>query len=129
MHGFRIAQNLKLEFDTSLVLKRLETNLERHRVVVEEALSGYRNRAISALSARLAQFQSGDKANLRFSLEAPVSHIGTYEQVIKMVRACADTKITLTAEQYSAFIEDEWDWSQHWLETNAVYSNTARERR
>ncbi len=129
MQGFRLAQDIKLTFKRKDVLAALRTNSARHREILVEAKAGYLLKAQAALVAKLEEVQAGKAVKLDFSLNRPVSHMKTYEAMISMLEACNDETLTLTMEQQQAFMCDQWDWQEQFLNVSSAYSQSARNMR
>lgn len=126
MQGFRLAQDIKLFFKRELVLAKLRANRARHIVILAEAKVGYLAKAQEALEAKLAEIKAGKPVQLNFSLSRPVSHLKTYDAMISMLEAANDESLELSMEQQQAFMVDQWDWQEQFLDVSASYSGTAQ---
>ena len=126
MQGFRLAQDIKLTFKREDVLAKLRENQARHLTILKEANEGYLKEAQASLEARLEEVKAGRLVKLSFSLSRPVSHEKTYEAMISMLEAASDDTLELTMEQQQAFMCDQWDWQEQFLEVSSSYSGMAR---
>ena len=107
------------------VLASLRKNREQHAQIVREAREGYVEQAKKALEQRLGQIREGKIVALTFSLTPPIDQTKVYDTAIKMLELHTDTEIELTAQQVRNLVMDEWDWSNQFIGTNKIYSNTA----
>lgn len=52
-----------------------------------------------------------------------MSYEKAYDQIIRMMEMSIDTEITLTADQFSSFVMDDWNWKSNFNAVNATYSS------
>ena len=116
---------LTIQVERKVLLDKLIENKKNHAKIVEEAKAGYIEAAKEALRRRLQELEDGKLGALTFSLRVPDDHTADYDTMIGMLNMAKDDTITLTAEDYHRFVEDEWDWMGHFLMANAAYSGTA----
>lgn len=110
------------------ILSRLRANRETHAVIVAEARKGYVEKARESLRERLDQLLNGKIVSLSFSLEPPQDHSDVYDTAIQMLELATDDVIEMDSTQVRTLVMDQWDWSRHFLASNAQYSATARNR-
>jgi len=101
------------------LLAKLKENRETHTKCFEEARLAYVEKAQEAIEKKLEELKEGKATHLAFSLRPPHDHSAEYDVVIQMVEATVDETIELTAEQFSCFILDEWQWSRSWFMANS----------
>lgn len=121
MHHLRI----KTEVPTNTLLEILQDNLDNHYRIVEEAKKGFFEKAKAALQQRLKELEDGTLRSLRFSLEPPVDYSAVYRTAIRMLKMHTQPTIVLEAEEFRNLVEDDWDWSRGFFQTNKSYSPTA----
>lgn len=119
--------NMTTTVSKDKLLETLKTNLENHARIVQEAREGYVRRARRALEDRLAQILEGKTVALSFSLQPPLDYSKVYRNTIRMLEWNENGQITLSADEFSQLVLDQWDWSQHFYASNSVYSNTAQQ--
>ena len=105
------------------LLTILEENRNQHRDVVEKAWVGYREAAIKSLDDLLTRVRSGSKQRVYVVLELPVDHTADYERAIKMLKMSVDPVIEVDEKTFKNLVEDEWDWSDQFRNTNSTYTS------
>lgn len=115
----------KLRFDKMFVSTRLKANRETHEQIYKEAVEGYQKKAIEFLTEKLAEFQKDPTAKLWTNLHVPTNHLKEYDRAILMVDQCLDIEVQLSEEDYSKYIQDNWNWSREFYTSNSSYSGTA----
>lgn len=108
-----------------VVLAKLHANRELHAKIVAEARTGYVEKARKALLERLEQLKEGKVVALSFHLAPPVDQTSVYDTAIQTLELSQDEFIELTPDQVRKLYMDKWDWSDHFLSSNAQYSSTA----
>lgn len=120
-----MSNKLTITADVPGLLAKLRDNREAHAAIVVEAREGYIESAKVALSEKLAKLRTGDLVSLIFSLSPPQDYTKEYDTAIRMLEWTTDKTIELSASDFRRFVEDEWDWMEHFLISNAPYSGTA----
>lgn len=105
------------------LLKKLVTNRATHAELYEDALAGWRKKAIAYFSRNLKAAQSGKKFETASVLTTPTSHVSDYDQAIAMLRMSVDDIIELTDDQFSSLVLDNWGWKRNFLVSNSGYSS------
>jgi hypothetical protein len=123
----RTVQNMDLTTTVKkdTLLEALRKNREQHSRIVAEARKGYIEKAKQAILAKLDELQSGKVAALSFGLVPPADHTEAYDTTIQMLEWHTGQEVTLSATEFRNFVMDEWDWAQHFLHSNSMYSQTA----
>lgn len=122
-----LSRDLEVVVDVAEALKCLRENKETHKTIVREAREGYVEKAKKALLAKLDRLKSGEIVGLAFSLTVPQDYTHVYDTAIKMLELHMEETVTLNGSQVRCLMMDEWDWTDHFIATNAGYSGTARE--
>lgn len=113
--------------DVQSLLDKLRYNLEKHSLIVKEAIAGYVDRAQKELLRRLEDLRSGKCVGLSFSLAPPSDHSECYRTTIKMLEWSKDATVVLQADEFRQLVLDEWDWTDNFLHSNSTYSKMARD--
>lgn len=106
------------------LLEILKKNRDSHRSVFEEAWNGYRAESIRVHEQNLALLKSGKKVIVAFYEQAPQDHTKDYDLVIRMLEMDTGVEVELDQQQFSNYVDDEWNWKQQWSTSNAKYSAT-----
>lgn len=122
-----ILNGLEVTADKQQVLETLYRNKSIHSKIVKEAREGYVKKAMEAVKAKMDQLASGKLVALHFTLEVPQDHTKVYNTAIKALEMHTGKEIELDALQVRNLLMNEWDWMDHFLLSNQVYSGTARE--
>ena len=109
------------------VLERLQTNLAKHKKVIEEARAAFVKRCRRILKKELKKVGQGRIQNMNVSLRAPEDHSGEYETAIEMMQLHVEDHVTLSTAEVRSLMMDKWDWMQQFLMTNYAFSNMARD--
>jgi hypothetical protein len=108
------------------LLTALRANRDRHRAIFEEALAGWRDRALEELDRQAERVRAGRRGNVQVVLPAPQDHTADYERVIGMLELDVEDQITLSEQDYAQYVDDDWGWRRQWLAQNSAYSATAQ---
>jgi hypothetical protein len=57
-------------------------------------------------------------------LKPPLDHTKQYDTIIKMLSMHVDETILLGPQEVQNFIEDQWQWTDDFLLTNARYAKS-----
>jgi hypothetical protein len=106
------------------LLDAIRKNRETHRASFLEAQKGYRETVIKALDQTLAEAREGQRFILEriTALIMPQEHTADYDRVIKMLEMSVADEVTVTEQQFSQFVLDDWGWKKQFVTTNARYS-------
>lgn len=89
--------------DVQTQISRLET-----KVVEKEVLPNY-------LSVKALQFV------VRLDLNYPEDHTKDYERAIRMMQASIYDNVKLSAEDFSRYVLNDWEWRESFVTSNAGY--------
>jgi hypothetical protein len=106
------------------LLNAIRKNRETHRESFLEAQKGYRDTVIKALDQTLAEAREGQRFVLEriTALVMPQEHTTDYDRVIKMLEMCVADEVTVTEQQFSQYVLDDWGWKKQFIATNSRYS-------
>jgi hypothetical protein len=119
--------SMRIQAKRADVLATLIKNREAHAAIVKEARDGYVAKAQEVLKEKLAKLSSGKVVALSFSLRVPIDQTKVYDTAIEMLKLHQEEKIELDAGQVRNLMQDQWDWSDAFYGTNAVYSKMAED--
>lgn len=105
------------------LLNILKENRKKHKKEYSEAIKAYRVKSGDLLAKELQKIVSGEKFEIRFSLQQPQSHIKEYDLAIKMLEMSIDTNIEISQYEFNQLVNDEWDWKS--VFKSSYYSNSA----
>ena len=118
--------NMRVEAKVTELLEILQKNRAQHSTMVEEARAGYIEKARDALMDRLNDAKKGKTVSLDFSLRLPADYTHHYDTVIGMLELHQTPTITVSAQDYQSYVQDQWSWSREFFFSNSLYSGTAR---
>lgn len=105
--------------------KKLEENRAEHRAIFEEALEGYRAKAIELLEQHIVKIKKGKVERVAVSLPVPEDHTDDYDRVITMLDMHTGDTIEMPEHDFQCYVMDDWAWKQQFLTSSASYSKTA----
>lgn len=100
---------------------RLEHNRGLHEQEYEEAIVGYRTKALELLKERTKEIENGGKVDLTFFLPRPEDHTEDYDRVLSMLQMSVNTEIDLTVQEFSNYVMDDWGWKANFTATTNLY--------
>ncbi len=112
-------------FDKTLVINRLTENRAKHRQIFEEALEGYRVKAIEILNSNIKAIAEAKKIIQHIVVPVPSDHTDEYDTMIAMLQDMKEDTVELTQDEYRSYMLDKWVWRHQFLTSNAAYSSTA----
>lgn len=121
----RALEGLTINANVEDVLAKLKQNRENHVKIVAEAREGYVAKARQVLEEKLVQLKEGKVTDFSVYLQPPVNYTSEYDTIITMLELSTDQTISLSASQVRRFVNDDWEWKNEFLGTNAMYSNSA----
>lgn len=96
-------------------------NRSKHQAEYEEAFEGYINTSIKSLEKILVAFKSGKTTKVKWNESRPTNNTKDYDRVIKMLEMSVDGFIELTSDEFANFVQDDWNWKDHWMLSNSKY--------
>jgi hypothetical protein len=110
-------------------VEKVTANKATHRDVFEKALDGYQRRLVRELERRVADVKAGRRIDRYISLPEPSDHTEDYDRILMMAEMSVDEIIELSADDFTRFVMDQWDWKQDFTETATYYEHAARPAR
>lgn len=105
--------------------KTVQKNRDEHRAIFEEAVEGYKKRAVEILEDHIARIKAGKVERVSVSLPVPQDHTADYDRVIKMLDMSVDDNVTLDEQAFAEYVMDDWGWQKQFLSDSAAYSRMA----
>lgn len=103
-------------------LKVVIENMEKHVSDFTKSLINYKKYAEDAYKEALEILKTDGEVIRNFELDKPVSHLGDYNRVIKMLEMSVEQEISLTSHEFEQYIMDKWNWKDSFRLSNAKYA-------
>lgn len=108
------------------LVEKVKANRDEHRAIFEEAIEGYRKRAIELLDSQIENLKAGKRERVQISLPYPTDHTDDYDRVLAMLDMHTEAKIEIPEHYFRQYVLDDWAWQREFLTTSANYSSMAR---
>ncbi len=114
--------------EKSLLIWKIKDNRTHHRDEFLSALEVCKLEVERDLRDFADGIKSGKKDSLKnyYSFEIPVDHTGDYDQALAILEWEQGESVTLTAEEFKNYIQDEWNWTATFKGTNSTYLSGRR---
>lgn len=106
------------------LLDTLKANKARHEEDFKATFAAYSKALGERLEAMLAEVREGKPVSLHalsVKLPKPESHADDYDRVIGMLDMSVAEDVTITEQQYSQFVRDQWGWRQSYDSVSSSY--------
>lgn len=110
----------------ALVIERLKAARTEHDTIVQEAIAGYRKKAVEELESMLDAARAGRIVRFQWPLVIPEDHTADFDRVIGMLEDTTDNEIVMDETDYAVYMRNEWAWRRNFLASNSQYSSTAK---
>ena len=107
------------------LVKVVQENRGEHRKIFEEAVEGYKKRAVELLEEHIARIKKGKIERVAVSLPVPEDHTADYDRVLKMLDMSVDENVTLDETAFAEYVMDDWGWQRQFLTSSSAYSARA----
>lgn len=104
------------------LLEIMEANRDTHVSDFNEAMIKYREAAIAEMKANLKKAQKGGVIEHYIGADKPQSYESNYNTVINMLKLSEEEVVTLSANEFTQYVEDEWGWKGHFNSTVSNYA-------
>lgn len=122
-------RNFKIAVSRDKLLDALKENRKKHLEDWHTAMRGFVLRAGQVIEELDLQLQSKEAKAVDLSdvhsLNKPLCFSHVYDQVIHMVEFSEDQTFQLDADQFSAWVDNKWEWDRAWRDQNTIYLQTA----
>lgn len=108
------------------LIAKLTENRATHHAAFEEAMAGYKTRAIELLEEHIERIKAKAPERVMVNLPMPQDHTDDYDRVIDMLDWSQDDDVWVNAHEFSTYVNDEWFWKEEVTATNALYSGRPR---
>ena len=128
LHGFEeglLMQNIVIK--KAKLLNILKENRGKHEAIFEEALAGYRTKALELLEDRIKRLRKGEMIKMIFQMQEPQNQCRDYDRIIRMLELSEGATVTLNEQDFAQYVQDDWNWKRSFLVSNSLYSATARQ--
>jgi hypothetical protein len=113
----------------------LETNKKKHTAAVVEAMAEYKTKMLEWLDKVRAKVENGEMVH-PFGIGVglvpgerivgpppiPSDYTKEYERALGMLAHEVRNEVTLSAQAYAQFVDDEWEWSDQFRGTTLAYA-------
>lgn len=121
-----MAYQMLVTVDKNALLEKMRENRANHREIFAEALEGYRQAAIARLEGELTALRVSKRPRkISIHLDRPEDHTRDYDRVIGMLEMHDGAKFTIDEGTYAKYMNDQWDWREHFLRLSSSYSTRA----
>jgi len=126
--GMYTVRDLDIEVPRAELLTALISNRARHVETYALAVVKYKEVCIQQLNERLTVIKNDDcemdiRKMLQFEDPAPVSYEGAYKMLIDMLEMSTQENIEITGQQFAAWVQDKWDWTDAFNSFTVSYAN------
>ena len=121
----------EVRLQKSDLLAIIRKNRDEHRDIFIAAQKSYREKAIELLDRQLRLAREGNPFVLAEFIQMipPVDRTEDYDRAVAMLEMSVDSVVTLSADEFSQLVQDEWDWTQNWAFANSRYTTSPKFRR
>ena len=112
---------MRASLDVEDLVSTMEENKTMHLARYEAAYEAYRRKALEQLQETLLKVRDNEPFNLHFALPVPENHVRHYDRAIAMLKKHTESKIVLSSEDYSRYVDDEWDWKSRFQAVTSTY--------
>lgn len=100
----------------------LKLNRDNHRQAFEEAVAGYRKRAIELLEEHIKRISDGKVERVLVSLPEPEDHTDDYNRIITMLEWTVFDTVELPMREFDMYVRDNWNWKGEFIATSQMYT-------
>lgn len=113
-----------MKFKVADLIRILKKNKANHALEFLEANAGYRATVVKTLEKELAKIRKGGRIvqYIISSLEIPLDYTGSYSRVISMLEMTTDIDVPLTEQEFSRYVNDDWEWSDTFKRSYTSYN-------
>lgn len=120
MQQFRNEFSVKVHVST--LLDNLKRNLALHTQQHEEALKNWRSETIAKAEKIKQRLNNGETPKFLNDFDPPPADMSEqYKLAISMVSMHDEQTLQLDQQQFNAFVNNIWDWSNTWSASNSKY--------
>ena len=122
--------DMKVTVNKEELILTIRDNRARHLEQYEDAMNGWRQTVAEVFEQSVNLAKSGELKRLSDKvaslLNTPSCHTDQYDKVLVMLKRHTESTIELGATDFDRYVEDNWDWRDHWTFSNTQYLGTTR---
>lgn len=103
------------------LLNTLIKNREEHERIYKEAVEKYKKALVVYLKKMTSRAEAGKRINHHINLVIPTHNIKDYDRVIGMLKMSVETEISLTENEFSQYVLDDWSWKSTFASNTQAY--------
>lgn len=113
------------------LLAILKENRDKHESEYLEALAGWGDKALAALTAAKKAAKEAVRENTPGDIRTdplkdlpkPTNYIKSYDDAIARIEHDIRPEVELDDRQFSAWVQDDWQWRGAFIGTASLYNN------
>lgn len=109
----------------SELIEIVQTNRDQHKAIFDEAVEGYRAKAVGLLEGHIQRIRTGKLERVYVMLPEPENHTRDYDRVLSMLKMDVNETVTVDEQSYQSYVLDDWAWKRQFLTSSSAYSETA----
>lgn len=115
---------LNIRVKTSVILDKLQSNLQTHTKEFSVTMENYRVKAVEHFTKQLMAAKEGHAFNIYATELAnkPKNHAEAYERAIGLLRMSQEDTVVLTEQDFAKYVQDDWEWKEEFRTTSNSYS-------
>lgn len=115
---------LNVNIPVTVVLDKLQNNLNAHTAAFKTIMEVYTERCIAALTEQLNLAKAGKPFTTYLGelSNKPRNHTEAYTRAIALLKMSASENVVLTEQDFARYIQDDWDWKSEFQGASAIYS-------
>jgi hypothetical protein len=106
------------------VLEAVKANRESHRRKFEEAIEGYKQRAIELLEEHIQRIKKKGPERVFVDLPWPTDHTEDYDRIVDQLEFSLDETLELNEQEFNTYVRDEWGWQKAFSATYSMYTQS-----
>lgn len=115
--------DVKVKKDEALAA--LRKNRASHKQIFDEAVKGYKQKALEVLAEHVKRIQTGSLVRVTVQIPFPEDHTKDYDRAIKMLEMSVEDHVLMDETSFQQYVMDDWHWKRQFLHANKAYSTTA----
>ena len=105
------------------LLLKLKANRVSHKENYDKALMVDKEALTLYLEKMYKRAKAGKKVSHAIQLSIPTNNLRDYDLIIGMLEMTIDDDIVLTPQEYSQYVNDDWNWRSSFTNNTLSYSN------
>lgn len=113
----------KVSIKKTELLEAVRKNRETHIADYKEAREGFEKGFLKEAEKLVVRIKEGNFDRNVINLSAPINHDKDYNLVIRMLEMSTANEISITQNQFSQFVLDEWNWKEQFSNSTMNYKS------